>query len=179
MKMQSLEKNIPLSASRLWQAQRDYFSKEGINAWQDQVPFFVTSNPFIAKTYAKLIAAYLKDLTSNPEEPIYIFELGTGSGQFSFYCLQALLQEMPEANFCYVMTDFTESNIAFWEQQAVLKQFSMLDFAQFDCEHPKPIWLRKQKITLNKLKNPCILLGNYIFDKYLCLINCRALVEHF
>lgn len=165
--MHSIEKNIPLKESRIWQAQRDFYSENGIDAWKNQVPFFVTSNPFIANCYAQLIKAYVRDLIAtgqiNHSEPIYIFELGTGSGQFSFYCLKALTQELPDVSFCYVMTDFTESNIAFWEEQEVFKGLCV-DFAVFDLEHPEPIYLLKQQITLKTLKNPCILIANYIFD---------------
>lgn len=175
--MFSIEKNIPLSQSRLWQAQRDFFNREGINAWQGQVPFFVTSNPFIAECYAKLIIAYLRDLLLHQaldfKDPLYIFELGTGSGQFSFYCIKALkeklaLPEFENLKLCYVLTDFTASNIQFWEQQSAFKTLQnsslQIDFAEFDLEHPTPITLRRQSRRLETLQNPCILIGNYIFD---------------
>ena len=75
-----LESNIPLKESQLWEAQRDFFDKQGIHAWK-QVPFFVTSNTFIAERYARLILAYLQDIRTlpsfNPNESVYIVELGT------------------------------------------------------------------------------------------------------
>jgi SAM-dependent MidA family methyltransferase len=102
-----IESNIPLSQSCLWQAQRHYFEEEGIHAWQ-QVPFFVTSNPFIADRYARLIIAYLQDMQHDPAEPIYIVELGAGTGQFSYYCNLALKKYLQQTRFagkiCYVMT---------------------------------------------------------------------------
>ncbi len=171
MKTHLLETQIPLSQSRLWQAQRHYFTEEGIHAWQ-QVPFFVTSNPFIADRYARLIAAYLQDARLNPEEPVYILELGTGSGQFSYYChlaLQKYLQDprLAQLKICYVMTDFTSSNLAFWEEQAVFAPFfanHTLDYALFDIEAPEPLHLVKQNRTLKQLNNPLIVIGNYVFD---------------
>ena len=172
--MYSVEKNITLVESCLWQAQREFFDKEGIKAWQGQVPFFVTSNPFIAHANAKLILAYLQDLQSqnllNPNEPVYIFELGTGSGQFSFYCMQALqellIQTNTELSLCYVLTDFTERNLEFWQQQKVLNSITALefDFALFDLENPADPYLVKQKHHLKHLANPAVLIGNYIFD---------------
>lgn len=176
--MFSIEKNIPLAESKLWQAQRKFFEQEGINAWQGYVPFFVTSNPFIAESYANLITAYLKDLLSQKvldlKEPLYILELGTGPGQFSFYCLKALQRllttpEFKDLTLCYVMTDFTESNIRFWESHKLLQPFLVgtqlkLDFAKFDFDSLEPIVLRHQNKKLETLKNPCIVIGNYIFD---------------
>ncbi len=166
-----IESNIPLSQSCLWQAQRHYFEEEGIHAWQ-QVPFFVTSNPFIADRYARLIIAYLQDMQHDPAEPIYIVELGAGTGQFSYYCNLALKKYLQQTRFaglkiCYVMTDFTVSNLSFWDDQAVFASWfadGSLDYALFDIEAPEPLALAKQKCTLNELKNPVIVIGNYVFD---------------
>ena len=47
-----LEKGKRFSESILWQYQMDYFSKEGVNAWVGQVPYYITSNLHIADTYA-------------------------------------------------------------------------------------------------------------------------------
>ena len=51
-----------LSESILWQAQRNYFIEQGIEAWRKNiVPSYVTINPFIAHTYAEVVLAYLED----------------------------------------------------------------------------------------------------------------------
>lgn len=43
-----------LSESPLWQAQRDFFVKQGIEAWrQNIVPSHVTCNSFIAHAYVE------------------------------------------------------------------------------------------------------------------------------
>ena len=166
-----IESKIPLSQSCLWQAQRHYFEEEGVHAWK-QVPFFVTSNPFIADRYARLIAAYLQDIHYDPSEPVYIVELGTGTGQFSYYCNLALkkylqVPALKNVKICYVMTDFTVSNLSFWEEQSVFAPWfadGSLDYALFDVEAPEPLSLTKNKTTLHSLKNPVIVIGNYIFD---------------
>jgi hypothetical protein len=36
-----LEENKRLSESSLWRMQREYFDAEGINAWVNQVPFYM------------------------------------------------------------------------------------------------------------------------------------------
>lgn len=176
MDMLKIEEDIPLSRSCLWQVQRDFFSEQGVEAWRD-VPFFVTSNPFIADRYARMMIAYLQDLARLNllciDEPIYCLELGTGTGQFSFYCQQALTRywqatpELTNFSFCYVMTDFTASNLEFWQKQACFqKGFAdgSLDYALFDLEHPAPLPLQQSQKTLSSLKNPLIVIGNYIFD---------------
>ena len=62
----------------------------------------------------------------NVNEPLYIIELGTGSGKFSYYMLKAL-EEMkdvcsfPFKKIVYVMTDFTETNFNFWSTHHALK----------------------------------------------------------
>lgn len=171
-----IEQNIPLSESRLWQAQRDFFNEQGIHAWQ-KVPYFVTSNAFVGEHYARLMLAYLEDQVRlnaiDFTEPLYLFELGTGSGQFSFYC-QTALQKLCAAHpilhalrYCYVMTDFTHSNLDFWKTHSHFQFFlsaGTMDYALFDLEHPAPLFLEHQQTTLSHFKNPVILVGNYIFD---------------
>ncbi len=172
-----IEQNKRFSQSALWRMQREYFDKEGINAWVNQVPFYITSNPFIANCYARLVLAFIRDWTlKNPDarnHPFYIMELGTGSGRFSFYfvkTLQELLQgSMPDIKVCYIMSDFTKHNIQYWEEHPTLKPLiekGLIDFAIFDMETERPITLIKQNIRLNPevLVNPLTLFANYIFD---------------
>lgn len=59
-------------------------------------------------------------------EPLYIIELGTGSGKFSFYMLKALEEmqsvcDFPMNKIVYVMTDFTETNFDYWATHPSLK----------------------------------------------------------
>lgn len=44
-----LEQDRPLNF------QREFYKREGMEAWNWQVPFYVTSNPYIANSYASLI----------------------------------------------------------------------------------------------------------------------------
>jgi len=158
--------------------QREYFDKEGINAWTNQVPFYITSNPFIANCYARLTLAFIRDwLKLHPEaiqHPFYIMELGTGSGRFSYYFVKTLLEllqtyAMPDVKICYVMSDFTKNNIQYWEEHSTLKPFveqGIIDFAMYDMEAERPITLVKQNIRLTPevLVNPLTVFANYIFD---------------
>ena len=90
-----LQQDMPLSKSWLWDMQHEFFEREGINAWVNQVPFYITSNPYIANSYANIIIRFMQDRVKrgsyNPLEPFYIIELGAGSGKFSFYIIKRLM----------------------------------------------------------------------------------------
>lgn len=173
-----IEQHKRFSQSALWRMQREYFDQEGINAWVNQVPFYITSNPFIAKCYSKLVLSFIRDWTKKHPDaknhPFYIMELGTGSGRFSYYVLKTLDEMMKELgmediSICYVMSDFTKNNIKYYETHPALKPYlerGMVDFALFDMETERPITLVNKNIKLGPdvLVNPLTLFANYIFD---------------
>ncbi len=158
--------------------QRDYFDQEGINAWVNQVPFYITSNPYIANCYAQIVIRFIRDtIQRNPDainHPFYILELGTGSGRFSFYVLKTLHElrqtlGMQDVSICYVMSDFTKNNVQYYETHPALQPYlaqGLVDFAIFDMEAERPITLLKKNIRLNPetLINPLTVFANYIFD---------------
>ncbi len=173
----TIEKDQRFSECCLWEMQREYFDKEGIDAWVNQVPFYVTCNPFIAGCYANLVVQFIRDwLIKNPgseQHPFYIMELGTGSGRFSFYVmkkLQELRKTLPHAvKIHYIMSDFTKNNIRYWETHPALQPFlheGMLDFAIYNLENDDPITLVKANKTLTpeSFVNPLTVFANYIFD---------------
>lgn len=173
-----IEQHKRFSQSALWRMQREYFDKEGINAWVNQVPFYITSNPFIANCYAQTVLAFIQDwLQQHPNaknHPFYIMELGTGSGRFSYYfvkTLDQLLKQMGlgDVQIRYVMSDFTKHNIQYWEAHPALKPYierGLIDYALYDMEVERPITLIRSKVQLNKdvLVNPLTVFANYIFD---------------
>ncbi|MGD8775285.1 MAG: hypothetical protein PVF44_08205 [Syntrophobacterales bacterium] len=158
-----LEEVKPLSQSILWKLQRNYFEGQGIEAWrQGTVPHYITSNPFIANAYAKVVFGFIRDCTAitgdsaddsfpplDPGHPIYIIELGSGSGRFAYHFLKKFLDlyrrsVLKDIPFTYVMTDFTERNIDFWRQHQSLQPFveaGVLDFALYDTECDEKIKL--------------------------------------
>lgn len=173
-----VEQHKRFSESCLWRMQREYFDQEGINAWVNQVPFYITSNPFIANSYAQIVIRFIRDyMQKNPDakkHPFYILELGTGSGRFSYYVLKTLLElckilNMEDISICYVMSDFTKNNIKYYETHPGLLPYiekGIIDFAIFDMEAERPITLLKKNVRLNPetLVNPLIVFANYIFD---------------
>lgn len=172
----------PLSRSLLWEIQRRYFEGQGIDAWRKNiVPHYLTSNPFIAQAYARVVLGYLRDClpTLDPGQPVYIIELGAGSGRFAFHFqrkFQALLAQspFPGLRFCYVLTDLAEANIEFCRQHPSLQawvaagclDFARFDAAHFDAERGHEIRLLHsgQALAAGALKNPPVLIANYFFD---------------
>ncbi|MBV8801462.1 MAG: hypothetical protein JO131_00580, partial [Gammaproteobacteria bacterium] len=74
----TIEQHKRFSESALWRLQREYFDKEGPNAWVNQVPFYITSNPFIAHCYAVITFTFMRDwIKKHPDaknHPFYIME---------------------------------------------------------------------------------------------------------
>lgn len=171
-----LDKDKRLSESIIWKMLENFYDTASISAW-NKIPFYPTSNPFIAEAYAEQIVAFLKDYKDHlvEGEPVYIVEMASGSGCFSFYLLQDLLlklsyfEEMKRINLKYVMTDFTDNNVRSWEQNPRLKPFvdaGMLEFAVFRPDTDQVIETRPSgaKLSAGNVHNPIIAIANYFFD---------------
>ncbi len=70
---------------------------------------------------------------------------------------------------CYVMTDFTASNIDFWKKHSGLVDFvqsGLLDFAQFDFEKDDHLHLIHQDRVISRgdIQQPVVVFANYLFD---------------
>jgi len=176
-----LEEKKRFSQSLLWAFQRQFFEQQGIQAWNTgKVPHYATSNPFIASAYGKVVFGFLRDCKSDeqtpldPEQPVYILELGAGSGRFAYHFLkkffayysQSVLQEVAVK---YVMSDLSQQNLDFWRSHPSLQPFleqGVLDFASFDVEKDQKLQLLHsgEAIAPETLKNPLIVLANYFFD---------------
>lgn len=174
----TIEENKRFSDSYVWQYQREYFDREGIDAWVKDVPHYATSNPFLATCYARMVVRLAQDWARKyPESkahPFYIMELGTGSGQMSFYVLKNIKRlkkelKLDDLDICYLMTDFTESNLKYWVTHPGLAPFieeNMLDFAIFDMERDDSVTLRNRGTHIHpgSIVNPLCVFANYIFD---------------
>jgi tetratricopeptide (TPR) repeat protein len=176
MAQEILETGKPLSKSILWQIQEDSFRSSGIDAWE-QIPAYPTTNPFIADVYARLIVAYLLDSIAHlaPEEPVYILELGAGTGRFGFHCLAEVERRrryfaaLEGVKVVYVLTDIAEKNVRFWEEHDGFRAFreaGQVDFALFHPDRERTVELRAAQTRLapGMLKNPLIVISNYVFD---------------
>lgn len=174
----TLEQNKRLSDSLLWRVEKEYFERKGIEAWLYEVPYYITSNPFIAKSYARVVINYIHDWAlKHPEtrhQPFYIMELGTGPGRFSYYMVKVLDElrlemGMHDIKIMYVMSDFAKANIDYYQSHHALLPYvekGLLDFATHDMDKKQTVKLINSKIELNQqtLVNPLVLFANYVFD---------------
>jgi hypothetical protein len=171
-----LETACRLSRSVLWRLQRRFFERRGMAAWSEGiVPHHVTCNPYLARAYARVILGFVRDWQGRLDrsQPLYIVELGAGSGRLAFQLLRKLAPMLERqtggVRVCYVMTDFAEANLAAWRAHPQLARWleaGLLDFARFDAEHDRAITLERSGETLapGRVANPVIAIANYVFD---------------
>lgn len=171
-----LETACRLSRSVLWRLQRPFYERHGMAAWSEGiVPHHVTSSPYLARAYARVILGFVADWRDrlDPSQPLYIVELGAGSGRLAFHLLRQLVPmlEGPAGGVQvrYVMTDFAEANLAAWRahpQLAPWLEGGLLDLARFDAAHDGAIALERTGETLapGRVANPVIAIANYVLD---------------
>ncbi len=173
--MHVVESGRRLSQSMLWQRQRDQYDVQGIQAWsRGNVPQSITTSPYIARAYAAIVLGYLRDVADQLDRsaPVYVLELGAGSGRFGYRFikrLSTLLEHstLRDVQVTYVMTDVSSALLTFWQEHPRLRPLvptGQLDFAQFDAVHLNEIVLANSNTTLRHSVNPLVLVGNYFFD---------------
>lgn len=172
-----LERNRRFSESLLWRLQRSFFDRLGAQAWTESlVPHYITSNPWIADAYAKVVLGWLRDLRPALDlgQPVHVVELGCGPGRFSYHFLIRffdLLSRSPlaEVPVRYVATDFTEHNLDVLRSHPALQPFveaGLLDFARYDAGADVEIALSHSGEVLGpgSVANPLAVIANYVFD---------------
>ncbi|HET8644394.1 MAG TPA: hypothetical protein VFO85_02820, partial [Vicinamibacteria bacterium] len=170
-----------LSESMIWALQRAFYERTGPEAWRPMggVPSFVTNNAFIARAYARMVVALLRDLVRegafDASQPLHVVELGGGPGRFAYMFLRALAAEQAAVpavaglGVRYVLTDLVESNLETARGHERLLPFverGQFDAARFDIEHDDALALRVSgdRIQPGTLRNPLVLVANYAFD---------------
>ncbi len=175
----SLEAPTRLSESLLWRLQKNFFAAAGATAWsRGIVPHYVTSNSWVAGAYARVVLGWLRDVTAagalDSRHPVYLLELGCGSGRFGHHFLARLLDLVGRSSLRgvtlrYVLSDFTESNLAPLRGHPLLQPWiaeGILDFAGFDATAGEAIRLERSGTILSPetLVNPLVVIANYVFD---------------
>lgn len=166
------------SESSLWAYGRDFYDKKGVQAWAETLPFYITTNPFIANRYADLVLSFVRDwIKKHPDSihhPFYVLELGAGHGRFGFYVIKRIKElrdhlGLHNVHIQYLMSDLSINNIRFWEQHPALAPYfdaGMLDVIEYDLENDTPLYLcHQQKLfSAENLTNPMVVFANYVFD---------------
>lgn len=141
----------------LWELMTAFYTTHGVQAWcQEIVPYFVTSNAFVARVYAQLVEAFWHDLQRlgvdalAHDQPLYVVEAASGSGKLGFLLAKALHSmrrslPVPLQRVTVVLSDVVESNVRFWEQHPTLRRLvrrGLVDFAVFDACRDTELRLR-------------------------------------
>ncbi|MFO0744318.1 MAG: tetratricopeptide repeat protein [Myxococcota bacterium] len=169
----TLQPPTPFDHSLIWQIHDAYFAARGIDAWnQGEVPFYSTSNYGSATQHARFFADLVGSQVAagrlQPDQPVWVLEVGSGLGRFAANFLRALeVSAGPEGNAVfqrvrYVMSDYSEKNL----QQAAathgLKHHvasGRLVPALYDLREPKRI-TRLDGQELSDLLT--LVIGNYV-----------------
>lgn len=168
--MAIIEQNKKFSESALWKLQDAAYSQFGPKAWaQKGVPFYLTSNPLIAKQFSEMIKSYLDETKElDPTEPVYLFDLGAGSGRLGYLLIKYLKKLLgSKQRFVYVMTDMVEENLSFLQKHPLLGAYfdeGILDCTFYKHDQKESITLAKSGKVLGKTKNPIVLICTYYFD---------------
>jgi tetratricopeptide (TPR) repeat protein len=168
-----------MSESMLWRMQQNYYRHSGVEAWRSgAVPHYITSNPFVARTYCDVVLSYIRDLRESGElpqdQPLYIVELGAGSGRFSYHFLHSFLPRLRQSSLRdvkvkMVLTDCVPENLEFWRGHPKLQPFfeaEVLDVALYDAERDTTLNLQCSGVSLTEGSSarPMVVFANYFFD---------------
>jgi hypothetical protein len=181
-----IEEPVPLSRSILWRLNDSYYQDHGVTAWSSgDVPFNSTTSAVLGATFAALIAAYARDCAAgrcgpfDSAEPLYVVELGAGSGRFAWHVLEHLRRlDTSSARVVYVLSDMVESNVAFCARHPRLRQpiaEGRADVAHYVAGSTQEIHLRHSGRSLapGATANPVVGIANYLF----CVIPQDLLVN--
>lgn len=164
------------SESPIWSIQKEYYKQLGVETWgKSMVPFFATSNSFVANGYAQTISAFITDCMLNDSKnlPVNIVELGAGHGKFSFMLLKALDEIYKGSSgslpYKYIMTDIADVSIDVWRSHEKLKPYiekGVLDFANFDVVTQKNtrMVVSGESFVKSIENKPTVIVANFLFD---------------
>jgi len=168
---------VRLSHSKLWPIQKKYFIHRSVDAFQEEVPFYISSNVYLANRYASLMMTFIVEwIAQHPDSATKTFtvlELGAGSGKFSFYYLKAF-SDLVEAQaqtfkWRYVISDVSKKSVEFCRNNKDFKSFidnHILDFSNLDIDTDVNFNLEIAGITYSESKpdTPLLVIANYAFD---------------
>ncbi|MCB9797050.1 MAG: hypothetical protein H6741_30565 [Alphaproteobacteria bacterium] len=164
------------SRSPIWRTHRAYFDEAGPRAWtEDGLPTQVTTGAMLAEAYAELLVDFAELAARDPEAPVYVVELGAGTGALAARIARALPRlSLPETpRVVYVLTDLAPKNVEAWAQDPLLIELAekgLVDFAVLDLEAPGPLELRVSGARLEPggCANPVAWIANYLLDCVPC-----------
>ena len=141
------------------------------------VPAAVTGNAFVGDTFAAAVEAWLLDQRDavDVREPLYVLELGAGTGMFSHLFVTAIARRCANGTFPHprvvlVLCDQSEMRFDAWAETNVLAKHvraGAIDFATLSVDERgtfEPIVLKYTGASLAAPVNPLVVVANYFFD---------------
>ena len=128
------------------------------------------------RVHAQLIVAFVDDCAAgrfgafDPSSPIYVVELGAGSGRLAFEIELALARERPTpCPVVYVLTDLVMGNVDFWKAHPKLMPYiaeGRVDVARFAVGSDDGLELEFAGLHVGPgdSVNPIVVVSNYLFD---------------
>lgn len=158
---QDIESNIRLSDSCLWDKNRTYYARQGVDAWSvGGVPYQVTSNPFVAESFTRLIVSWMRSRSRNTasETTFQLVELGAGTGQLGWSICKSLHKYEGLPSWKYTLTDLSQKNIDTMSNNSRILELSRdvsIETAWFDVEASEPLPIDP---------GPVVIIATYVFD---------------
>jgi hypothetical protein len=172
-----IEAQRPLSQSRLWEYKRQLYFEQGVRAWREGgVPHFITSNCFVARSYARVALAHLRSaLAGNAaarQKGARILELGAGTGRFAFHFVEQFFPMLRESDLAdvpvtYVLTDLAPRNVDFWRAHprfAGYVEHGHVLFETCDAEDPADVQRVLEAAAPSRRRGPLVVIANYVLD---------------
>lgn len=139
--MRDLQDPVPLLDSQLWDLLADSYRVQGPEAWARGLPRQVTTNPWLARAFARVVHGVLVDV--GPGQRVEIIEVGPGPGRFAFLFLQALgalveRSSLPCADYRLTLLELAPKNVAFClehPRNAAFIEQGLLRAQVFDAHH--------------------------------------------
>jgi hypothetical protein len=177
MQAVTLEGPRPLSKSFLWDLETQYYERTGVDAWSSgDVPFTLASAPRVASVFAQLVTGFVQDCQAghlgpfDPSQPVYVLEIGAGTGRLAYYFLEALDPVLiAPVRVVYVLSDRVESNLRFWSAHPKLRALidaGRADVALYSAGSSEGLHLVHADVDLEpgRIANPMAATASYLFD---------------
>lgn len=165
-----------LSECSIWELLAHVYQSAPPRSLWEGVPSHITSSAFFAEVYADLLVSFFRDYYSSFDfdQPLYVVELGSGSGCFSFYLLNELFRKMEyfpalaRLKVRYIMSDFTANTLSDCREHENFTPFrdsGSLSFAVFKPEDDSEIvTYGGTRLASDTVKNPVVVIANYVLD---------------
>ena len=165
----------PFSKSPIWHSQDRFYATQGIQAWNNKIPYYITNSVFYAESCANWVISLAEAMPDRERRTFRILEVGGGSGMFAFYFIKHIRkylinQQNPGWDMAYVLSDFNEANLQNWQTHPWLKEFAAkgwVSFLQLDLKaelSALDAQLKRSPALRESSSGPLLVVANYVLD---------------